>query len=214
MYQSRVTCQDCIASPLGLFVIAVLVSCGRLNLSFADEPKSYPANSGVVADKHPQNDLIRESIEVRYARAHWELAKSDLSRALAMNERIPDLFSERELDSLRKHVAIDQEQLNQLLQGHAYNVHEIFLRTAESTLGICKAEVARKQHAYKKSPDHYSSLALDQAKAQLKVAELNVERTRLQKDSISTISYLQWQIDELRNQLLETQLKLDKVMRQ
>lgn len=83
------------------------------------------------------------------------------------------------------------------------------LRTAETTVDSCLTEVSRRQEIYQASQNRFNAMELDHAIARLKVAKLNLARTMSQKESISTIAFLQWQIDELRNQLMEVQLRLD-----
>ena len=201
------------------FILVIALACPLQ----AEQPQtegSSPGSTGEVSTKvaGAQGDVADtndvepngpESVAVRYARAHLELAKLDLRRALEWNNRIPNLFSDRELDSLRKHVEIDREQLKQSQRGYDSSVYQVVLRTAETTVDSCQTEVSRRQEIYQASPNRFNAMELDHAIARLKVARLNLERTTSQKESISTIAFLQWQIDELRNQLMEVQLRLD-----
>lgn len=183
-----------------------------LNRASTDKVSTEAAGSRDEEDVAGTNDKetdAQESIAVRYARAHLELAKLDLRRALEWNDRIPNLFTERELDSLRKHVEIDREQLKQSQRGYETSVYQVMLRTAETTVDSCLTEVSRRQEIYQASQNRFNAMELDHAIARLKVAKLNLARTMSQKESISTIAFLQWQIDELRNQLMEVQLRLD-----
>ncbi len=154
-----------------------------------------------------------ESLEVRYARAHLELAKLDLERAKAWNKRIPNVFSDRTIDFLQKHVEIDEEQLKQAMRPDYADVHEIYVRTAKAALDIAEADVARKAKSYKKEHDRQSGLELDRAMAFANAARLNLERTLNQGGSLQSISYLQWQLEELRNQILELHVKVEAASR-
>ncbi len=148
-----------------------------------------------------------ESLEVRYARAHLDLAKLDLKRAEYWNQRIPDIITNRTMDFLRKHVEVDAEQLRQSQQPDFADIHQIYVRGAKAALDLAESDVARKQAAFEEVGGTYTALELDRAIAVLNVARLNYERTVSQQDSLQTISYLQWQLEELRNQILELQIK-------
>jgi hypothetical protein len=182
-----------------------------------DENAAAEARNVAAKDKkavaEDRNAAEEESLEVRYARAHLELAKLDLERAKAWNKRIPNLFSERTIDFLRKHVEIDEEQLKQAMRPDYMDVHEIYIRTAKAALDLAEADVARKAKSYKAEHDHYSSLELDRAMALAQAARLNLERTLNQGGSLHSISYLQWQLEELRNQVLELHVKVEAASR-
>lgn len=206
-----------VSSKILVYAKPLVVMGVSLSLSaLADEPNAKsPDNQAIAANPtKPESSGEVEAIEVRYARAHLEMAELDVERALAWNQRIPNLFNDRELDNLRKHVVVNQEQLKQSLRGYDSSVYQVVLRTAEATLKACESEVARRKSRYQEMPNRFNALELDHAQVQLKVAKLNLQRTRLQKDSVSTIAFLQWQIDELRNQLMETQLRIEKITRE
>jgi hypothetical protein len=183
----------------------------------ASQPNDDSAGEQLAADEKSAakeaHAAEEESLEIRYARAHLELAKLDLERAKAWNQRIPNVFSERTLDFLRKHVEIDQEQLKQAMRPDYVDIHEIYVRTAKAALDIAEADVARKAATYKKERDNYSGLELDRAMALAQAARLNLERTLNQGGSLQSISYLQWQIEELRNQILELHVKVEAASR-
>ena len=73
--------------------------------------------------------------------------------------------------------------------------------------------MARKALSYKKEHDHYSGLELDRAMALAQAARLNLERTLNQGGALHSISYLQWQLEELRNQILELHVKVEAASR-
>ncbi len=54
-----------------------------------------------------------------------------------------------------------------------------------------------------------TELDLERAKAVLQVATLNRQRTAAQGSSLSSLEYLQWQIEQLRNDLLELRVRVE-----
>ena len=199
---------------------AILIGMGLLcfsGLSAVADPPTVQSSEGttvqssdrVAEQKATSNQEQEESLEVRYARAHLDLAKLDLKRAEYWNRQIPDVVSARTLDYLKKHVQIDAEQLRQTQQENYADVQQIYLAGAKAAVELAEADVARKQLSLKKTGGTYAALELDRAVAVLNVAKLNYERTASQQDSLQTISYLQWQLEELRNQILELQVKVE-----
>lgn len=154
-----------------------------------------------------------ESLDVQYARAHLELATLDLQRALDVNGQTPNLLSERTVQHLRKRVAIDRKRLEQNREDSQISVHEIYVRSAEATLEIAEEELARNEAVFRKSPDSRSDFDLRRAKAVTKVARLNLERMKTEAGPAHTLSYLQWQLEELRNRTVELEIRLEQSLR-
>ena len=178
------------------FTIIGSVICAA---AFADQPT--PANAGDESQE-------KESLNVRYARANLALAKLDLRRAMDMDNQIPNFYRISAMESLRRHVAIDQEQLKQAIQAPNGNFHDIFVRSAEASLKMAKADLRRKQKAREEMPDDASIYEEKRAEAIVEIAKLQLEITNDKESSQYSLMYLQWQIEELRNQLLELQLQV------
>ena len=81
---------------------------------------------------------------------------------------------------------------------------------AEAAVELADADVQRGQAIYKSFPDNFHALELDRAIAVAKIAKLCLERTVAKKSSTDTLSQLQWQVEELGNQLLEIQIKMEE----
>jgi len=150
-----------------------------------------------------------ESLDVRYARAHLELARLDLLRALMIEQGQPNVLPKNVIENLDRHVVIDQEQLKQAALGGDGNMHEIYLRTAEHSVQAAETDLARKQASFKRMPTELGALDIKRAAAQVKLAKLHLEKTQKQQVSLSSLSYLQWQIDYLRNELLELRVRVE-----
>lgn len=172
------------------------------------------AFSNLSADPPPNTQAgTVESLDVQYARAHFELAKLDLQRALDINRQSPRLLSERTIGNLRKQVEVDREKLTQVRQGADVNVHEVWVRSAEVGLEIALEDLDRKRAVFDESPDDQSRFELERAQAVVRVAKINLQRMKIEPGSAHTLSYLQWQIEELRNQVLDLEIKLEQSQR-
>lgn len=150
----------------------------------------------------------KESMDVRYARAHLKLAQLDLRRVMEEHKRVPDLLPVTVIENLKRHVAIDETQLEQALKAPDGNLHEIYLRSAKVAVELAEADLKRKQKSYEQSPSTRSSLDVERAVAVVEVAKLHLEITEAKQSSLSSLMYLQWQIEVLRNQVLELQIQV------
>lgn len=179
----------------------VLVAAGfllSLSLINAGQPKS---------DEPSTEPNAGESVRVRYARAHLELAKMDLRRAMELNMRMPNVLPLGTIDALRRHVEIDEEQLKQYLKGENADLHGICVRSAEAAVEVAEANLKRERAIAERLGGASSGLDVEHAVVVAKLAKLNLERMRTEENSKSVLMHLQWQIEELRNQVLDLQLK-------
>ena len=151
-----------------------------------------------------------ESLDVRFARAHLELAKLDLRRAMEANKRIPNLMSAAFFEELRLHAEIDEERLEQCLMGEDADSHQICIRSAEAAVKIAEADLKRKRTRHQRMPSTFSKLHVERAEVSAELAKLNLERAQELDGSEAAWTHLQWQIDELRHQVLELQTPLKR----
>lgn len=122
------------------------------------------------------------------------------------NERIPNLFSADHIDRLRLHVANDEAFLEQALRGEEADPHQICVRSAEAAVEIAEADLRRVRAANERVPTAVSDLSVERARVAAEIAKLNLERTQHLEESELVLTHLQWQIDELRHQVLELQM--------
>jgi hypothetical protein len=99
------------------------------------------------------------------------------------------------------------------LKGGEGDLHQIYVRSAEIALELAEADLQRKQKAYQALPDKTQVAEVKRAEAVLEVVRLQVEITKEKESALSSMMYMQWQIDVLRNQVLELQTQLKKLGR-
>lgn len=113
-------------------------------LSVTTVSLSFLAASAVQPEEETAPEKDRdESVEIRFARAHLEIAELDLESAMAMNSKVPNLFPVPLLESLRLHVEIDHAQLDRMLNGEGSGAHGVRIRSAEVSVTIAEADVKR-----------------------------------------------------------------------
>jgi hypothetical protein len=120
---------------------------------------------------------------------------------------VRNLYSDAFVEKLHLHVAIDETELEQSLRGQDEDAHEVCIRGAEASVKIADADVKRARAARKLSPSSDAALDLQRAELVAEIATLNLERAKNLDDSEAALTHLQWQIDELRHQVLELQLR-------
>ena len=183
---------------VAMVVVGTALSCSLWHAK-ADDPK--PENTTSAS-----ND--GESIEVRLARAHLDLASLNLRRAVDVNKRIPNVVPAAFIENLRLHVVIDEEQLKHCLNGEHIDSHEMCVRRAEAEVKIVEADVKRTSAIHRRMQTTTSKLDLERSTVMANIAKLNLERARDPEHSESTLTHLQWQIDELRHHVLELQMEI------
>jgi multidrug resistance efflux pump len=144
-----------------------------------------------------------ENLQVRYARAHLELAKLDLRRVTELNKRVPHAVSAGTIDECQRHVEIDEEQLKQYLKGDKADIHGIFVRRAEIEVELAEANVQRQREVHVEFGTASSELELERSQLVAQLAKLHLERARSFDVAKSMLFDMQWQIEELRNEVAE-----------
>ena len=148
-----------------------------------------------------------ESVQVRLARAHVALARLDLRRVLDANERGQGVYSTEYVDKLRLHVAIDEAELQQCLKGEDKDPHQVCIRGAEAAVRIAEADLNGARAVQQRMSSNSNALVAERAEIVERIASLNLERMKQLEDSESALAHLQAQIDQLRHQVLELQLR-------
>lgn len=131
----------------------------------------------------------------------------DLRRVEELNKKLPRVLSEGIIDEFRRHVEVDEEQLNQYLKGEKADFHKICVRSAEAAVEVAEADLQRERALHERLRSTSSEMDVERAAAVAELAKLNLERIRSQEPSESVLTHLQWQIEELRNEVLELRLK-------
>ena len=166
--------------------------------ALADEPVASPSDQTEE----------QESLDVRYARAHLRLANLDLLRFLEVQKEHSDALPIEAGADLKRHVAIDEEQLKQALKGPDGDLHEIYMRSAKLAVELAKRDLQRKQKAFEEFPTDEQAFAVKRAATVVELTQLQLQITLSKRSAMSSMMYLQWQIELLRNQVLELQIQL------
>jgi hypothetical protein len=163
--------------------------------------------------RHPVagNSSLPESIYARYARAYLELAKAELDIAQDVNKRIGATYSKNTVQRLRNHVEIAQAKLKYELAGDASKLHDIHLRELEGAKKLAEMKLASAITVNQHLSGTVSELEIQRLRLAAEVARLAIARGRDPAAVSSPHAHLQWQIDQMRSELLRLQIRTDKL---
>jgi len=154
---------------------------------------------------------LPESIRVRYARAYLELTKADLNTALGVNKRIGVAYPGNTVQRLRNHVAIAEAKLQYELNGGESKLHDIHLRELEEARKLADMYLANAVAVNKRLAGTIDELEIKRLRLVAEVAKLAIERGRDPAAVSTPYAHLQWQLDQMRSELLWLQIRADKL---
>lgn len=154
-----------------------------------------------------------EDVNVRYARAYLRLAKANLESVLAANRSVAELHSAVAVERLRADVKIAEELLRQALPSGSGNLHQVHIQSAKSDQAIAELNLRNAIALNKRVPGTVSEVELEKIRSAAEVARLGVERARDKANSESELAHTQWQLEQLREAMLELRVHLDRIDR-
>ncbi|NOY43797.1 MAG: hypothetical protein GXP26_18415 [Planctomycetes bacterium] len=168
--------------------------------------------SSGTAQTDASNSLSDENIFVRYARAYSQLAKADLDIALDVNKRIGGAYSENTVQRLRNQVEIAKAKLQYELGGdESKKLHDIHLRELEEASKLAELNLSSAIVVNKRLAGTVSELEIRRLRLAAEVAKLAVARGRDPAAVSTPYAHLQWQLDQVRSELLWLQIRADKL---
>ncbi|MFV2066319.1 MAG: hypothetical protein ACC645_05015 [Pirellulales bacterium] len=153
----------------------------------------------------------KESVRVRYARAYLKLAKMDLRRAMDANRKFARMHSAGLVERLRQNVKIAEEQLRQVLKGDAGKLHEVHLRQTEAAVKIAELELQQAVVLSKRAPAAVRRGELERLRVAAEIARLDLMQAREPASFQSAMPHLQWQLEQLRKEVLRLQLRVERL---
>lgn len=163
--------------------------------------------------KKAEQPAEKESAEIRFAKAHLRVAEMDLQRLVQLQARNPNVFNTGTTDDLKRHFIVDQLQLEQAMKGAEANSHDLYMKTAKLGVEYAKGELKRKQQLHAKYDTEKTKFEVERAKLVVDMAEAQLELTSEKKGMTTSMAYLKWQIEMLRNQVLELQTQVNSKFR-
>jgi len=180
-------------APCLLLAVLPLVSVG--------EPKQREA--AIVRNESNGN------LDMQLAKARLKLANLELKRVSAANKRLPGLYSLVTIELLRRDVNIAQMRLDALSRSGAANTHAAHLRWLESTVKIAEFRWKTAERLRERSPELSEASQVETQRLRAEVARLALARARDPARVATPVDHMQWQLDQLRQELLELTLRVE-----
>jgi hypothetical protein len=182
----------------GMLVLGVVLG-GSCVASFLELSSRPALQQGAAAAEATEDDL-----NVRYAQACLKLAQWDWESAEAENKRIPGVIPPAVLQPLRQIVAIAEAELSEAKRGGPVSLREVRVRSAEASLQAAETNLSM---ATGRTPRAEADTNVERLRLAVEVARLDLARARSAKDEPS-LADLQWQLYDLRKELLKLRSKV------
>lgn len=188
-----------------LHVVASVVCFALLlpALPKADEPVSSAPQKTAGID--------HMSLDVQLAKARLELAELELQRVSKANQRIVGTYSESTVELLRSEAEIARARLAAVSAGGPANFRELHLRELESSLKIAEINWQAAIRRNKSVPSSVDAQRMEGRRLRVEVARLALARARDPAYVATPVEQLQWQLERVRQDLLELRVRLDNL---
>jgi hypothetical protein len=181
-----------------LFLLAVGVVTG---VAASAAPPPEPA--APAADK--------QNLDVQYAKTYLQLAQLELQRATNTNRQVPGTFTKPALDALQQFVQVAQQQLA-IAENKQLDKKALYLISAEANAKASEAAYARILQINRESPGAIAAMEVERLRLTAQLARLSLDKAR-NVDVNSPQEYLQWEIDQLREDVFQLRNRVAQISR-
>jgi len=146
------------------------------------------------------NDIISESVEVRYARAQMQLAEANLNRVEQSNKRLARSVPSSVVAEYQYDVQVAKTRLEQATAGRAASEFQVWLQRAEAERRTAESTWKNATAVNGRVPGTFEPLDIERFRLRAEVAKLQLERGQALAD-FGREAQLQWEVDMLDNQV-------------
>lgn len=190
-----------VVSDLRAFGIGICVLLAAALTSSADESKKQDA-----ADAAQKST---DSLDMQLTKARLQLAKVELDRALAVNERMP-VFTPATIQLLRRNVEVAEAKLAALKDSQQVNAHAAHVCELENGLKLAEHKWKLAIRIRERSPGLIDDARVEVLRLRVEVARLALARSK-EPDLVTTpIQHIEWELDQLRDDLLDLTLRIEE----
>lgn len=165
-----------------------------------------------VPDKKQTVDQDRD---VRYARLCLKRAQAELQKVLTANEKLgTNMYPVSLVERLRENVKIAEEGVEQALlakQGEEHQPHKVHIREAEAAVKIAELNLQQALEINKRKSGSYGADDLERLRLAVEIAQLRLEMANDPAVVDSPVAHLQWQVEQLRDEVLELRLRVEQM---
>ena len=173
----------------------------------ADPP--LPVNDDVVAETPAEAEARVADLRVRYAMARLRLAELDLERALAANKQVKGAIGDREITRLRNHIRLLERQVEITREQPRTAARQATITAAEMARDNAEADLEAARRANERAAGSVSPINMERLHTQVELAEIRVELCRNPAYELSLLDEMQWNIDQLTDQMIDLRHRVD-----
>ena len=151
-----------------------------------------------------------DQIRVRHAEACLELAELQWQSRLAQNRRVPNTFHEKELRRYEMNVAVARERL--AAAKTKGDVIGIQLEHAKQKAEVATADYEEAKAVRQSTPDMYSDQEMDELRLKAEIAQTRYAIWNHSKANlVSLMDHMHWQLEQVSEEVLEIQRRVEKL---
>ena len=167
------------------------------------EPGEPPAEQSTLQSSN--------QFDVQLAKVRLQLAKVELERALGANERVR-IYPPVTLQFLRRNVDVAQAKLEAVTKPGG-DSHDAHLRELENNLKTAELKWKIAFETRERSPGALDEAGVEALRLRVEVARLALARARQPETVTTPLNHLQWEIEQLRDEMLELTLRVEELSR-
>jgi hypothetical protein len=182
-----------------LIVLALITGLNALVVQQNQVP-AQAANTGAVGE-----------LNMRYAEVYLQMAQLQLQRAIDTNKQVPGTFTNTAVEALRQSVFVAEKQLEMLKNSNGQPVN-MFLVSAEVNARSSLAAYNRAKAVNQMSPGAIPPVEIERLRLTAELAKINLEKAKSIGNE-SSQEFVQWQIDQLREDFFTLRNQLAQIAR-
>jgi hypothetical protein len=157
------------------------------------------------------NAAASGELNVRYAEIYLQMAQLQLQRAIDTNKQVPGTFTNTAVEALRQSVFVAEKQLEMLKNSNGQPVN-MFLVSAEVNARSSLAGYNRAKAVNQMSPGAIPPVEIERLRLTAELASINLEKVKSIGNE-SSQAFVQWQIDQLREEFFQLRNQLAQIAR-
>ena len=159
---------------------------------------------------HEHATQPEDSLDVRAAQADLELARLELQKVVEKNRQVPNSFPQILVERLEDYVRLAESQLKQLIDPTAAHGHAVHITEAKLAVERAQRHLDRGLELNRRMARLADATEVARRRAALQVAVLRLERAK-QLDPRAPHAHIEWQLEQLRDDLLDLRLEVAKL---
>jgi hypothetical protein len=154
---------------------------------------------GLAVKAIEQDAANADSLDLRYAQAHVQLAEANLARVARANQRVANAVAGVVVSAYEEDMAVAKLRL-QAAQGEVKDPFEVWLRVAEAAAKSAERQWKASLAANSRAAGTIHPLDVDRLRLRAEVTQLNLERGRMLVEAPAE-ARVQWQHELLYDEL-------------